>query len=258
MRQYNIFRSVFEWFLLTNVVLISMGPVGSSLVVKAEKPEGLKRPRYEQFGKAKAEKFDRIGEARPKVYSRLAEYLVDKFELSKKKGIGIDLGGGPGDFVFELVKRTEDYYWINADINTWCAEAFATEALKKGFTHQTSFIFADACWLPFTDNYADVIVSRGSYQFWNDLEKGLTEILRVLRDGGKAFIGRGVAPTMPESEVRRLTEAGLIGGPPYDPDKHAERFRRLIKNINVDDYEVIRHKPKDSELNYGVWLYFRK
>jgi SAM-dependent methyltransferase len=216
------------------------------------------RPDYETFGEAAATKMQEVARGRQGVYLELADYLVRRFDLSDKAGIGIDVGSGPGDLIIHLAKRTSQYYWINADINTWCARPFAVNTLKENITHRTGFAFADACALPFRDNYANIVVSRGSYQFWPNLERGLSEILRVLCSGGVAFIGRGVAPTMPEAEVRKLAEAGRIGGPKYDPDTDAERFRDLMQKLGIQQFEVIRHKPEDTNLNYGVWLYMRK
>lgn len=221
-------------------------------------PSQARIPDYGQFDKNKIERYVKITAQRKIVYSRLAEYLVQRFGLAESNGIGIDIGSGPGNLIFELAKRTGGFYWINADINTWHADCFMAEAAKLDLAHRTGFIFADACALPFRDGQADVVVSRGSYQFWDDLQQGISEVHRVLCPGGRAFIGRGVSPTMPENEVRDLTQKKLIGGPKYDPDEDAARFRTIMDSLEVQEYEVIRHIPKDPSLNYGVWLYFRK
>ena len=31
-----------------------------------------------------------------------------------------------------------------------------------------------------------------------------------------------------------------------------------MEKMGVKDFEVVRHKPKDAKLNYGVWLRFSK
>lgn len=214
-------------------------------------------PDYEKFSEDDAVAFNVTAKARPLVYTNLADYLVGRFNLSERPGIGVDIGGGPGDLIFELAGRTKQFYWVNTDINTWYAPLFAAEALKRGIGQRTGFVFADACALPFKDRYADFVVSRGSYQFWGNLEDGMREIHRVLKPGGQAFIGRGFPPTMREEDVRSLREKGAAGGPKYDPDKDAETFRAIMEKLGVKDFEVIRHKPQDPAVSYGVWLCFR-
>lgn len=215
-------------------------------------------PDYTRFSKDAAEAFNDTAKKRSLVYTRLAEYLVKWFELADRPGIGIDLGGGPGDLVLELAAWTKQFYWVNADMNTWYAEPLSREALKRETTHRTSFIFADAKRLPFRDGYADLVFSRGSYQFWGDLETGLREVHRVLQPGGQAFIGRGFPPTMPEEEARSLVARRLVGGPKYDPDKDAEEFKAVMGRLGIQEFETIRHRPSDDSLNYGVWLWLRK
>jgi len=226
--------------------------------VRAQVGGVFQRPDCEKFGKAAAAKFNQTAKNRPHVYTRLAEYLVKRFDLAERGGIGIDIGGGPGDLALELSARTKQFYWVDTDINSWFAEPFATDAMKRGLTHRAAFLFADAKALPFRDGYADLVISRGSYQFWGDLEAGLREVHRVLSPGGQAFIGRGFPPTMPEEEARSLRAKGLVGGPKYDPDKDAAEFKAIMEKLGVKDFEVIRHKPHDAALNYGVWLRFRK
>jgi SAM-dependent methyltransferase len=244
------------------VVVVSAAMTTSCLAgqgsPKQSKAFALERPDYERYGEAGAERFNQVAKRRKLVYTRLAEYLVDSFDLATRSGIGIDLGGGPGDLALGLAARTKRFYWVNADINTWYARPFAQDALKRSLTHRTSFVFADACALPFRDGYADLVVSRGSYQFWGDLETGVREVHRVLRPGGQAFIGRGFPPTMPAAEVKSLRARGVVGGPKYNPDEDAARFRAIMEKLGVQDFEVIRQKPKAPALDYGVWLRFRK
>jgi SAM-dependent methyltransferase len=219
---------------------------------------GLSRPDYAKFNAADAVRFNQVAKQRLQVYQRLAEYLIERFELTERPGVGIDIGGGPGDLVLELAARTKEFYWINTDINTWYARPFAEDALKRELAQRTGFVFADACALPFRDRYADLIVSRGAYQFWGNLEDGIREVHRVLKPGGWAFIGRGFPPTMPEHEVRALREKHVVGGPAYDPDEDAARFRALMPGLKVVEYEVIRHTPSPAAGSYGVWLCFRR
>lgn len=159
------------------------------------------------------------------VYPYLAEWIRDELQIQTLPGIGIDLGGGPGHLVFTLCQVTEAMYWINADINPYFSARFAEDALKLGVADRVCTIFADAKWLPFRDDYADVIVSRGSFPFWGDLKLSLQEVYRVLKPGGKALIGRGLPPTMPPAQAALVRKQS--GGPKnYTVDETRKEFQQ--------------------------------
>lgn len=44
---------------------------------------------------------------------------------------------------------------------------------------------------PVGDEAFDLVVSRESYHFWQNLPTAFTEILRVMKPGGTAYIGGG-------------------------------------------------------------------
>lgn len=122
------------------------------------------------------------------VYGPLAEHIVSKFDLAEKRGIGIDLGSGPGTLIIELCKRTQ-LHWVNADINPNFFPYFYKQAEKRGVGNRVSAVFTDAHDLAFRDGYADIIVSRGSFPFWENKKQAFREIYRVLKPGGVAYIG---------------------------------------------------------------------
>ena len=124
----------------------------------------------------------------PLVYEYLTAELVAALNLSERPGIGIDIGGGPGDWVIRLAQAAPGIYWINTDINPHYGGYFMQTALDSTVTSRVGWVPADAAALPFRDNYADVIISRGSFQFWPDLAAGIAEIRRVLKPGGKILL----------------------------------------------------------------------
>jgi len=191
------------------------------------------------------------------VYAPLAEQIVGELGLSKKTGIGIDVGSGPGDLIVELCKRTQ-LHWINADINPYFFGHFWDLAQRHGAGHRVSAVYADAQALPFRDGYADVIVSRGSYHFWEERKKGFKEVYRVLKPGGVAYIGRGFPKKLPISVARQIRkkQAGRIK---YDRQKEAEDLRRLLDDTGIRNYRIHLPDPPGAEgLNYGVWVAFQK
>lgn len=191
------------------------------------------------------------------VYAPLAEQIVADFNLDKKTGIGIDLGSGPGTLIVELCKRTR-LHWVNADINPHFFPYFYKEAEKCGFGHRVSAIFADAHALPFRDNYADIIVSRGSFHLWQDKVQAFSEIYRVLKPGAAAYIGRGFSENLPVKTAKKV-RAKQRGGMKYDLEKTANELCEVMNNLGIKKYRIHRPKPPAGEkVNYGIWVEFRK
>lgn len=191
------------------------------------------------------------------VYAPLSEQIVSDFDLGKKDGIGIDLGSGPGTLIVELCKRTK-LHWINADINPHFFPHFYRQAEELGFGHRVSAIFADAHSLPFRDNYADIIVSRGSFHFWEDKVQAFSEIYRVLKPGAIAYIGRGFSRNLPVQTAKKI-RAKQGKKMKYDVDKKANELYNIMSELGIKDYRIDRPKPPGSEkVNYGIWVEFHK
>ena len=191
------------------------------------------------------------------VYAPLAEQIVEDFDLTEKDGIGIDLGSGPGTLIIELCKRTR-MHWMNADINPNHFSNFYRQAEENGVGNRVSAIFADAHNLPFRDNYADIIISRGSYHFWEDKVQAFGEIYRVLKPGTVAYIGRGFSRNLPiETAAKIRTKQGKKMK--YDVEKKANELYNIMNELGVKDYRIDIPKPPGSEnVNYGIWVEFRK
>ena len=191
------------------------------------------------------------------VYAPLAEQIVSDFDLSEKEGIGIDLGSGPGTLIVELCKRTK-MHWINADINPNYFTSFYRMAEENGVGQQVSAIFADAHSLPFRDNYADIIVSRGSYHFWEDKVKAFGEIYRVLKPGATAYIGRGFARNFPVETAKKIrSKQGKKMQ--YNLDEKAREFDNIMNKLGIKNYRIEIPKPPGGEnINYGIWIEFQK
>ena len=85
---------------------------------------------------------------------------------------------------------------------------FAQENIReRQLADRVDTVRADVEALPFQDNYAHLIVSRGSV-FWENQVAGLNEVYRVLAPGGISFIGGGFATPELLEEVKQ--NAGKI------------------------------------------------
>ncbi|OQA11144.1 MAG: Fructose-bisphosphate aldolase [Firmicutes bacterium ADurb.Bin373] len=192
------------------------------------------------------------------VYAPLAEQIVNDYELRERRGTAIDLGSGPGDLIIELCKRTRWLWWVNADINPSVFPGFLERARAAGFGERVEAVQADVHALPFSEAYADIVVSRGSYPFWKDKVKAFGEVYRVLKPGGVAFIGRGFSENLPLDVAREVRERQRKGGkePVYDVEQAAAELAEIMRSLEIKEYRI--RIPRRGDVNYGVWVEFRK
>jgi SAM-dependent methyltransferase len=127
------------------------------------------------------------------VYPALAEQMVQDYGLST--GIAVDVGCGPGSLSIALAKRTQmTIYALDIDSNTVRLCGLLVD--EAGLTGRILPIEGDAQNMPFKDDFADFVFSRGSIPFWPDREAGVRECYRILKPGGVAFVGGGFSRTL--------------------------------------------------------------
>ena len=99
----------------------------------------------------------------------------------------LDIATGTGDFAIEALSLNPEKI-IGVDISQGMLSVGREKLIKKNLTDKIELISGDSEFLPFKDNFFDaVIVSFGVRNFEN-LEKGLSDMLRVLKPGGKVVI----------------------------------------------------------------------
>jgi SAM-dependent methyltransferase len=191
------------------------------------------------------------------IYAPLAEHIVRKFQLAEKEGIGIDVGSGPGTLIVELCKRTR-MHWINADINPHFFPGFLKHAAGAGLSGRVSAIFADVHALPFRDNYADIIVSRGSLRFWENKHLAFSEIYRVLKPGGVTFIGHGFSDNLSVNVVHRIRAAREGKLLKCNVAEMESEIDKIMKSLEIEKYRIHIPKSPDSGISYGIWIEIHK
>ena len=99
----------------------------------------------------------------------------------------LDIATGTGDFAIEALALNPDRV-VGVDISAGMLEHGRQKMKKKGVDHIIDMQMGDSEKLLFEDNTFDaVIVSFGVRNFEN-LEKGLSDMQRVLKPGGKTVI----------------------------------------------------------------------
>lgn len=99
----------------------------------------------------------------------------------------IDIATGTGDFAIASLKLNPDEV-IGVDISSGMLEVGAKKMKNKGHDKTIKMILGDSENLTFEDNYFDALTVGFGVRNFENLEKGLSEMLRVIRPGGKIVI----------------------------------------------------------------------
>lgn len=99
----------------------------------------------------------------------------------------LDLATGTGDFALESLKLQPDLI-VGVDISEGMLQVGREKMKKRKVDHIISMQLGDSEALPFEDNYFDAFTVGFGVRNYEHLEKGLSEMLRVLRPGGKGII----------------------------------------------------------------------
>lgn len=100
----------------------------------------------------------------------------------------VDLGCGPGRLAVLLAGARPDLAVTGADISPDMVAIATRGAARAGVGDRVQFRVGDAAALPFQDDTVDLVVSTVSQHHWERHDRAVTEIVRVLRPGGQAWI----------------------------------------------------------------------
>lgn len=185
-----------------------------------------------------------------KIYPEIARQIIDRTQITD--GLCLDLGGGPGMLGVWLAKLT-NLKVIVYDLMSECVGLVEANALLNDVSEKVTARQGRAEQLNFSDNSVDLIASRGSIFFWEDQEKAISEIYRVLKPGGWAYVGGGFGTKELLNEVMDLRA--------NDKDWTERRKKRVGKNSVVKFREILKKLQIDGTVessDVGNWIIFRK
>ena len=114
--------------------------------------------------------------------------LTKRVRLKQPKNV-VDLATGSGDVAFKLRDRLGTSVAIQGlDFCEPMLDQAREKKSRKSEYKDIEFAFGDCMQLPLPDNSADAVTISFGVRNFEDRQKGLKEILRVLRPGGTLFI----------------------------------------------------------------------
>ena len=198
------------------------------------------------------------------------EYVVQDMlkHCQPSKGVWVDLGAGEGQVALALIEATGNPV-VMVDPNADAMVKGLASAREKKLGDRLCAVTGSAESLPFPDNSVDFVASRGSIFFWHDPVKGLQEVHRVLRPGGKAYIGGGAGSGYPQQAVEKLIQDRQEKLQGEDAEKwqqfvalrEPEQMNTWAQDAGLKQYEVLGKgaiSADDPRVGQGVWLMFEK
>ncbi len=143
-------------------------------------------PRYDFLNHLLSLSLDRIWRRRTaKRFARV---------LAQPNARVLDLCCGTGDLTFALERQAKISKLANGDVARVLGTDFALPMLRRArekataSRHSSSFLAADALSLPFASDSFDLVTAAFGFRNLANYENGLSEIMRVLRKGGRVGI----------------------------------------------------------------------
>lgn len=149
----------------------------------------------EEKGVQVEQMFDNIAHSYDKLNHRLS-WNIDKLwrnkALKRLKQYSpqrmLDIATGTGDFAIQATKMLNPKELIGVDISEGMMEVGRKKIAQLGMDGVVSFKRDDCMNLSFDDESFDAVTAAFGIRNFGDLEKGLAEMLRVLKTGGHLCI----------------------------------------------------------------------
>jgi SAM-dependent methyltransferase len=215
------------------------------------------QPASEIIGESEAARFDHFArEVFKNVYRSLAEQILGDYGV--RDGLCLDLGCGPGYLGIELAERS-NLRVIGVDIDPNAVLIARANISRRNLGTRVTAEEGDVHKLRFADGSADLIVSRGSFAFWDHPAKAFREIQRVLKPSGVAFIGGGMGRSItPEERAaikKRLEEVKFQNG--IKRVITPVMMQEILESASIAHYRIMSDGPGDSGCKCAMWVEIR-
>lgn len=109
----------------------------------------------------------------------------------------VDIAAGTGDLSIAMARKIADAEILGVDISDGMLAVAREKSAKCGLSNRVTFSIDDALGLSFQDNSFDALTVAFGVRNFENLEQGLSEMLRVVKKGGTVVVLELSIPTNP-------------------------------------------------------------
>ncbi len=179
-----------------------------------------------------------------------------------KPRIMLDVATGTGDFAFEAIKTLKPEKIIGVDISEGMLDVARKKINERNLSHIFSVQMGDSEGLQFSDDHFDAITVAFGVRNYQNLEKGLADMYRVLKPEGKIVILEFSKPrAFPVKQGYNFYSNQVLPffGKLFSKDKSAYTYlpESVAAFPDGDDFiklmdKVGFKKSKDIRLSFGI------
>lgn len=186
------------------------------------------------------------------IYPVIAGQILERTRI--KNGTAIDIGSGPGLLAIALAEQSSLRVFA-LDLSPAMLMVAAEHIRASGLVQRVVPVLGDVHDIPFEDSTVNLVVSRGSWFFWDDLGRAFKEIRRVLAPGGLACIGGGFGNARLKAEINTTMSAR---GPEWEKGvqqrsrkNNPDHIREELGKAGIISYHLIQDET-------GFWAVISK
>ena len=209
--------------------------------------------RQKRFSGKTAEEYNEIAqEIFFPIYPVIANQILEMTGIDH--GSCLDAGSGPGHLAIALATLS-DLTVYSMDNSRPMNRISRQNIARYRLDQRVIPVLGDVREIPYDDSSMDLVVSRGSFFFWENLSEGFSECMRVLKPGRTAYIGGGFG----NARLREEISAQMGERDPSWEEKRKCWYRNCSPHIvraalasaGIFEYDLI---DDDS----GYWVTFTK
>ena len=187
------------------------------------------------------------------IFGIIADDIISTTGIDK--GSLLDIGCGGGHMGYAVMDRGTFHPVCLLDKNDEAISKAEQRGKELGKSDEVDYVIGNVECMPIQDDSFDLVVSRGSMPFWDDQRKAFSEIHRVLKPNGCAYVGGGLGNKEQKERIFKIFANNDRGFKPFDRKKSKTlpdaEYEKLFGELKCE-YRIINDPDK------GHWFIIRK